>query len=160
MLAARDSLIHLHQPAAGLLPKLKLTDVTIADLIAHTSGLATPTLLSLAGLRDLDHYTAADLRTLAYRQRERAVAKGGSSTATPTTSCSLNSSKLSTAPIWPTSPVAGSSTRSACTPPASRPIPARPSSVPSRLPAHRRRLAAHPDPRCPARPRHVVHHIR
>ncbi|MER7702348.1 serine hydrolase [Kitasatospora sp. NPDC097605] len=77
LLAARDSLIHLHQPAADLLPRLQLTGVTIADLITHTSGLRdAESLLSLAGLRDLDHYTAADLRTLAYRQRERAVAEG------------------------------------------------------------------------------------
>ena len=76
LLAARDSLIHLHQSAADLLPKLKLTDVTIADLITHTSGLRdAESLLSLGGMRDLDHYTAADLRTLAYRQRERAVAE-------------------------------------------------------------------------------------
>jgi CubicO group peptidase (beta-lactamase class C family) len=77
LLAARDNLIHLHQSAADLLPKLKLTDVTVADLITHTSGLRdSETLLGLAGLRDLDHYTAADLRILAYRQRERAVSEG------------------------------------------------------------------------------------
>ncbi|MEU6295296.1 serine hydrolase domain-containing protein [Streptomyces erythrochromogenes] len=77
LLAARDSLIHLHQPAADLLPKLRVTDVTVADLITHTSGVRdAESLLSLAGLRDLDHYTAADLRTLAYRQHERAVPKG------------------------------------------------------------------------------------
>ncbi|MGW8778736.1 serine hydrolase [Streptomyces sp. NPDC055796] len=33
-------------------------------------------LLSLAGFRDLDHYTADDLRTLAYRQDQRAVPEG------------------------------------------------------------------------------------
>ncbi|MFJ5882907.1 serine hydrolase domain-containing protein [Kitasatospora cineracea] len=77
LLAARDNLIHLHQSAADLLPKLKPADVTVADLITHTSGLRdAETLLGLAGLRDLDHYTAADLRTLAYRQRERAVPAG------------------------------------------------------------------------------------
>ncbi|MFI9273942.1 serine hydrolase domain-containing protein [Kitasatospora sp. NPDC052896] len=77
LLAARDSLIHLHQPAADLLPRLQLTDVTIADLITHTSGLRdAESLLSLAGLRDLDHYTADDLRNLAYRQRERALPQG------------------------------------------------------------------------------------
>nr|BEK67495.1 hypothetical protein KPHV_47220 [Kitasatospora purpeofusca] len=77
LLAARDNLIHLHQSAADLLPRLKLTDVTIADLITHTSGLRdAESLLSLAGLRDLDHYTADDLRTLAYRQRERALPEG------------------------------------------------------------------------------------
>ncbi|MFF1906381.1 serine hydrolase domain-containing protein [Kitasatospora sp. NPDC058218] len=77
LLAARDNLIHLHQPAADLLPRLKLTDVTIADLITHTSGIRdAESLLSLAGLRDLDHYTADDLRTLAYRQRERALPEG------------------------------------------------------------------------------------
>ncbi|MER5972217.1 serine hydrolase domain-containing protein [Streptomyces sp. NPDC002055] len=77
LLAARDSLIHLHQPAADLLPRLKPTDVTVADLITHTSGLRdAESLLSLAGLRDLDHYTADDLRTLAYRQRARAVPEG------------------------------------------------------------------------------------
>ncbi|MFF3015907.1 serine hydrolase domain-containing protein [Streptomyces sp. NPDC057939] len=77
LLAARESLIHLHQPAADLLLRLQLTDVTIAELITHTSGLRdAESLLSLAGMRDLDHYTADDLRTLAYRQRERAVPEG------------------------------------------------------------------------------------
>ncbi|MFI1864377.1 serine hydrolase domain-containing protein [Streptomyces jumonjinensis] len=77
MLAARDDLLRLDQSAADLLPRLKIGDVTVADLITHRSGIRdAESLLSLAGFRDLDHYTADDLRTLAYRQHQRAVPQG------------------------------------------------------------------------------------
>ncbi|MYT21760.1 serine hydrolase [Streptomyces sp. SID7760] len=77
LLAARDNLLHLDQRAADLLPRLKISDVTVADLVTHRSGIRdAESLLSLAGFRDLDHYTADDLRTLAYRQDQRAVPEG------------------------------------------------------------------------------------
>ncbi|MFD9532083.1 serine hydrolase domain-containing protein [Streptomyces sp. NPDC060010] len=77
LLAARDNLLHLDQPAADLLPRLKISDVTVADLVTHQSGIRdAESLLSLVGFRDLDHYTADDLRTLAYRQQQRAVPEG------------------------------------------------------------------------------------
>ncbi|WP_030845637.1 serine hydrolase domain-containing protein [Streptomyces sp. NRRL F-4474] len=77
LLAAHDDLLHLDQRAADLLPRLKITDVTVADLVTHRSGIRdAESLLSLAGFRDLDHYTADDLRTLAYRQGQRAVPEG------------------------------------------------------------------------------------
>ncbi|MGO4458047.1 serine hydrolase domain-containing protein [Streptomyces sp. M-16] len=77
LLAARDNLLHLDQQAADLLPRLKISDVTVADLVTHRSGIRdAESLLSLAGFRDLDHYTVGDLRTLAYRQDQRAVPKG------------------------------------------------------------------------------------
>ncbi|MEU9143604.1 serine hydrolase [Streptomyces sp. NPDC048349] len=77
LLAAYDDLLHLDQQAADLLPRLKISDVTVADLVIHRSGIRdAESLLSLAGFRDLDHYTADDLRTLAYRQDQRAVPEG------------------------------------------------------------------------------------
>lgn len=77
LLAAHDDLLRLGQQAADLLPRLKISDVTVADLVTHRSGIRdAESLLSLAGFRDLDHYTAGDLRTLAYRQDRRAVPKG------------------------------------------------------------------------------------
>ncbi|MDJ0466626.1 serine hydrolase domain-containing protein [Streptomyces sp. H27-C3] len=77
LLAARDELLRLDQPAADLLPRLKISDITVADLITHRSGLRdAESLLSLAGFRDLDHYTADDLRTLAYQQHQRALPHG------------------------------------------------------------------------------------
>ncbi|MCX4800126.1 beta-lactamase family protein [Streptomyces sp. NBC_01214] len=77
LIAAHDNLLHLDQHAADLLPRLKISDVTIADLVTHRSGIRdAESLLSLAGFRDLDHYTADDLRTLAYRQDQRAVPEG------------------------------------------------------------------------------------
>ncbi|MFD5887735.1 serine hydrolase domain-containing protein [Streptomyces sp. NPDC060334] len=77
LLAARDNLLRLDQRAADLLPRLKISDVTVADLVTHRSGIRdAESLLSLAGFRDLDHYTADDLRTLAYRQDQRAVPEG------------------------------------------------------------------------------------
>ncbi|AWZ05339.1 MULTISPECIES: serine hydrolase domain-containing protein [unclassified Streptomyces] len=77
LLAAHDDLLRLDQQAADLLPRLKISDVTVADLVTHRSGIRdAESLLSLAGFRDLDHYTADDLRTLAYRQDQRAVPEG------------------------------------------------------------------------------------
>ncbi|MEV0415968.1 serine hydrolase domain-containing protein [Streptomyces sp. NPDC050448] len=77
LLAARDDLLRLDQRASDLLPRLKISDVTVADLVTHRSGIRdAESLLSLAGFRDLDHYTADDLRTLAYRQDQRAVPEG------------------------------------------------------------------------------------
>lgn len=77
LLAACDNLLRLDQQAADLLPRLKISDVTVADLVTHRSGIRdAESLLSLAGFRDLDHYTADDLRTLAYRQHQRAVPEG------------------------------------------------------------------------------------
>ncbi|MCY0944236.1 serine hydrolase domain-containing protein [Streptomyces antarcticus] len=77
LLAAHDDLLRLDQQAADLLPRLKISDVTVADLVTHRSGIRdAESLLSLAGFRDLDHYTADDLRTLAYRQHQRAVPEG------------------------------------------------------------------------------------
>ncbi|MQS39038.1 serine hydrolase domain-containing protein [Streptomyces katsurahamanus] len=77
LLAAHDDLLRLNQRAADLLPRLKISDVTVADLVTHRSGIRdAESLLSLAGFRDLDHYTADDLRTLAYRQHQRAVPEG------------------------------------------------------------------------------------
>lgn len=77
LLAARENLFHLDQQATVLLPRLKVGDVTVADLVTHQSGIRdAESLLSLTGFRDLDHYTADDLRTLAYRQHQRAVPEG------------------------------------------------------------------------------------
>ncbi|MFI1064631.1 serine hydrolase domain-containing protein [Streptomyces spororaveus] len=77
LLAAHDDLLHLDQQAADLLPRLKIRDVTVTDLVTHRSGIRdAESLLSLAGFRDLDHYTADDLRTLAYRQDQRAGPEG------------------------------------------------------------------------------------
>ncbi|MEV0963696.1 serine hydrolase domain-containing protein [Streptomyces sp. NPDC049910] len=74
LLAAKDGLLHLTQKAADLLPRLRISDITVGDLTTHRSGLRdAESLLSLAGFRDLDHYTANDLRNLAYRQDRRAV---------------------------------------------------------------------------------------
>ncbi|MEV4560895.1 serine hydrolase domain-containing protein [Kitasatospora sp. NPDC049285] len=76
LLAAEDGLLTLNQPANTLLPRLQVR-VTIADLITHRSGLRdAETLLSLAGFRDLDYYTADDLLSLACRQKQRSVPEG------------------------------------------------------------------------------------
>ncbi|MEY9956727.1 serine hydrolase domain-containing protein [Streptacidiphilus sp. MAP5-52] len=77
VLADQDNRIGLARPAADMLPQLKIPDVTLADLITHHGGIRdAESLLPLAGFRDLDHYTAADLLTLAYRQDQRAVPAG------------------------------------------------------------------------------------
>lgn len=75
--AARDRLLNLDRPVSDLLPRFRITGVTVSDLIQHRGGIRdAESLLSLAGFRDLDHYTAHDLLQLAYRQRERAVEPG------------------------------------------------------------------------------------
>ncbi|MGV9266574.1 serine hydrolase domain-containing protein [Kitasatospora sp. NPDC003701] len=75
--AARSGGLCLDQAVADLVPTLRVPGVTIAELITHQSGIRdTESLLPLAGLRDLDHYTADDLLTLAARQQHRAVPQG------------------------------------------------------------------------------------
>jgi len=75
--AARDQTISLRQPVSDLLPEFRPADVTVADLITHHGGVRdAESLLSLAGFRDLDHYTARDLLALAFRQRHRAAPRG------------------------------------------------------------------------------------
>lgn len=72
--AAREGLVSLDRPVQDLLPRVKIDDVTLGDLIGHRGGIRdAESLLSLVGLRDLDHYTADDLLELAYRQRHRAT---------------------------------------------------------------------------------------
>ncbi|WP_078900133.1 serine hydrolase domain-containing protein [Streptomyces sp. SBT349] len=74
---ARDGLLALDRPVGDILPRFRIPDVTVSDLIQHRSGIRdAETLLSLAGFRDLDHYTADDLLQLAYRQQHRAVTPG------------------------------------------------------------------------------------
>ncbi|MEU1813091.1 serine hydrolase domain-containing protein [Micromonospora aurantiaca (nom. illeg.)] len=75
--AARDRLLTLDRPVGDILPRFRIPDVTIGDLIQHQGGVRdAESLLSLAGFRELDHYTADDLLELAYRQRHRAVEPG------------------------------------------------------------------------------------
>ncbi|MEU6233053.1 serine hydrolase domain-containing protein [Kitasatospora sp. NPDC047058] len=75
--AAQCGALRLDQEVADLVPALRVPGVTIAELITHRSGIRdTESLLPLAGLRDLDHYTADDLLALAARQRQRAVPRG------------------------------------------------------------------------------------
>ncbi|MFG2800559.1 serine hydrolase domain-containing protein [Streptomyces pseudovenezuelae] len=75
--AAHDGLLTLDRPVHDILPNFRILDVTVADLIRHRGGIRdAETLLSLAGFRDLDHYTADDLLQLAYRQQRRAVEPG------------------------------------------------------------------------------------
>lgn len=72
--AARDGHLALDRPVRDILPNFRIPDVTVADLIRHRGGIRdAETLLSLAGFRDLDYYTADDLLQLAYRQQRRAV---------------------------------------------------------------------------------------
>ncbi|GAA1468170.1 beta-lactamase family protein [Nocardiopsis exhalans] len=72
--ASREGLVSLDRPVQDLLPRLQIDDVTLGDLIGHRGGIRdAESLLSLVGLRDLDHYTADDLLELAYRQRHRAT---------------------------------------------------------------------------------------
>ncbi|RQW96162.1 serine hydrolase domain-containing protein [Micromonospora inaquosa] len=75
--AARDRLLTLDRPVGDVLPQFRVPGVTIGDLIQHQGGVRdAESLLSLAGFRELDHYTADDLLQLAYRQRHRAVGPG------------------------------------------------------------------------------------
>lgn len=72
--AARDGLLTLDRPVDGILPRFHIPDVTVGDLMQHRGGIRdAESLLSLAGFRELDHYTADDLLQLAYRQQHRAV---------------------------------------------------------------------------------------
>lgn len=75
--AAFDRLLDLDRPVGDILPRFRIPGVTVAELIQHRGGIRdSESLLSLAGFRDLDHYTADDLLQLAYRQRHRAVDPG------------------------------------------------------------------------------------
>ncbi|WP_432144263.1 serine hydrolase domain-containing protein [Streptomyces sp. bgisy084] len=75
--AARNRLLRLDRPVGDILPRFRIPGVTVSDLIQHRGGIRdAESLLSLAGFRDLDHYTADDLLQLAYRQRHRAVEPG------------------------------------------------------------------------------------
>ncbi len=70
--AARDGVLDLARPVSDLLPRLRPAPVSISELANHHGGIRdAESLLSLAGFRDLDHYTGEDLLELAYRQRER-----------------------------------------------------------------------------------------
>lgn len=75
--AARQRKIDLSAPASAFLPRLAVDNVSVADLITHTSGIRdTEAMLSLCGYRELDHYTATDLLSLAYRQQRRCAPQG------------------------------------------------------------------------------------
>ncbi|MFE7269413.1 serine hydrolase domain-containing protein [Streptomyces sp. NPDC057623] len=75
--AASDGLLDLDWHVGDILPRFRIPGVTVAELIQHRGGIRdAESLLSLAGFRDLDHYTADDLLQLAYRQRHRAVEPG------------------------------------------------------------------------------------
>lgn len=75
--AAFDRLLDLDRPVGDFLPRFQIPDVTVAELMQHRGGIRdAESLLSLAGFRDLDHYTADDLLQLAYRQSHRAVDPG------------------------------------------------------------------------------------
>ncbi|WP_435211951.1 serine hydrolase domain-containing protein [Streptomyces sp. bgisy034] len=75
--AASDGLLDLDRHVGDILPRFRIPGVTVAELIQHRGGIRdAESLLSLAGFRDLDHYTADDLLQLAYRQRHRAVDPG------------------------------------------------------------------------------------
>ena len=74
---AQQRKIDLTAPARTYLPRLAVDGVTIVDLITHTSGIRdAEAMLCLCGYRELDHYTAADLLNLAYRQRQRCTPPG------------------------------------------------------------------------------------
>lgn len=77
VLAARHGSLDLGTPVADLLPQTRVPGVTVTDLIRHDSGIRdAESLLSLAGFRELDHYTSDDLLALAYRQTDRAEPPG------------------------------------------------------------------------------------
>ncbi|MCX4573436.1 beta-lactamase family protein [Streptomyces sp. NBC_01571] len=74
---ARDHLLDLNRPVSDILPRFRIPGVTVSELIQHRGGIRdAESLLSLAGFRDLDHYTADDLLQLACRQQHRAVEPG------------------------------------------------------------------------------------
>ncbi|MEU8132161.1 serine hydrolase domain-containing protein [Streptodolium elevatio] len=75
--AVQDGRLNLDRPVSEHLPRFQIPDVSVRDLIRHRGGVRdAESLLSLAGFRDLDHYTGADLLELAYRQDHRAVPPG------------------------------------------------------------------------------------
>ncbi|MFJ6742975.1 serine hydrolase domain-containing protein [Streptomyces sp. NPDC091279] len=77
LLSSRLGLLRLDQPVSTFLPRFQLSSVTVADLIRHQGGVRdAESLLSLVGLRELDHYTADDLLELAYRQTRRCTEPG------------------------------------------------------------------------------------
>lgn len=72
--AAQHGDLRLDNAVADLLPRMRVPDVTVLDLIRHSGGIRdAESMLSLAALRDLDHYTSSDLLALAYRQHRRAT---------------------------------------------------------------------------------------
>jgi CubicO group peptidase (beta-lactamase class C family) len=74
LLASNEGKLKLDTAAIDLLPRTQIEDVTVLDLIRHRGGVRdAESMLSLAAMRDLDHYTSRDLLTLAYRQRGRAT---------------------------------------------------------------------------------------
>ncbi|MFF9555659.1 serine hydrolase domain-containing protein [Streptomyces albus] len=77
VLSSREGLLRLDQPVTTFLPRFRLTSVTLLDLIRHQGGVRdAESMLSLAGLRELDHYTSDDLLELAYRQSFRCTEPG------------------------------------------------------------------------------------
>lgn len=77
LLSARRKFLRLDRPVSAFLPRFKLPSVTVEDLVRHQGGVRdAESLLSLAGFRDLDHYTADDLLQLAYRQSRRCTPPG------------------------------------------------------------------------------------
>lgn len=77
VLAARSGSLDLGAPVADFLPQTRVPGITVTDLIRHDSGIRdAESLLSLAGFRELDHYTGDDLLALAYRQADRAGPPG------------------------------------------------------------------------------------
>ncbi|MGH3868836.1 MAG: serine hydrolase domain-containing protein [Pseudonocardiaceae bacterium] len=77
VLTARSASLDLGAPVADFLPRVRVPGITVTDLIRHDSGIRdVESLLSLAGFRELDHYTSDDLLALAYRQVDRAVPSG------------------------------------------------------------------------------------
>jgi CubicO group peptidase (beta-lactamase class C family) len=69
--AARRGELSLDRPVREILPRFPLPEVSIGALISHRSGVRdAESMLSLAGIRELDHYTADDVITLACRQRQ------------------------------------------------------------------------------------------
>jgi Beta-lactamase len=77
VLAARSGSLDLGAPVADFLSQMRVPGITVTDLIRHHSGIRdAESLLSMAGFRELDHYTSDDLLALAYRQADRAEEPG------------------------------------------------------------------------------------
>ncbi len=78
VLSARKGLLSLEHSVRHYLPQFRLAEVSVLDLLRHRGGVRdAESMLSLAGLRDWDHYTSNDLLELAYRQRVFAGPTGG-----------------------------------------------------------------------------------